>query len=86
MSFLPNLFNKKNGILKEPGDKISAEVTKKGRKVVKLKNKHGKMSVVEYPNGRVVDTISYMSDDKSCTHLYHLYFLQDIARHHLNNF
>ena len=28
----------------------------------------------------------YMSDDKSCTHLYHLYFLQDIARHHLNNF
>ena len=49
-----------NGLLKQPGDEISARITKSGRKVLKVKTKGGthKYSAVQYKNGRVVETKS----------------------------
>lgn len=51
-----NIF--KSGILKEPGDELSARVTPTGRKVMKLKTDNGnqKRSITVYNNGTTVET------------------------------
>lgn len=48
----------KDGILKNPGDEVSARITETGRKVgkVSLDNGRQKYSVTEYPNGTRVET------------------------------
>ncbi len=53
MGLLAKIF----GILSKPGDKMSAEVTKTGRKVMKVHTSAGKHSVTQYPNGTTVKTI-----------------------------
>ncbi len=49
-----------NGILSKPGDKMTAEVTKSGRQVVKLETQEIKRSAVKYPEtGTIVETRVY---------------------------
>ena len=51
------LFNPKN-ILSEPGDKFSAEITKKGRQVASLRKGENKTTWTRYPStDTVVETI-----------------------------
>lgn len=45
--------------LQEPGDYVSARITKTNRKVMTAGNRMGKRSMVKYPNGKVVETLSY---------------------------
>ena len=45
--------------LQEPGDYVFAKVTKNRRKVMIANNRFGKRSITKYPNGSVVETISY---------------------------
>lgn len=45
-----------NGLLKKPGDKIEARVTKSSRKVLKINTEDVKYSATEYPNGTRVET------------------------------
>lgn len=50
-----------DGILQHPGDKLTAEVTKSGRQVVKITSNHGtvKNSFTRYPStGTIVRTSS----------------------------
>ena len=44
--------------LKNPGDKLSLEITPSGCKVAKLKTKGGKLkySKTQYPNGTIMET------------------------------
>lgn len=44
--------------LTEPGDKLTAQITKTGRKVIKLKKSQGmqKYSATQYSNGTIVET------------------------------
>ncbi len=53
-----DLVKKSNEMLKQPGDKISAEITKSGRRVAKLSKDKGnfKYSETHYQNGTVVKT------------------------------
>ena len=53
MGLLAKIF----GLLSKPGDKMSAEVTKTGRKVMKIHTSEGKHSVTQYKNGTTVETI-----------------------------
>ena len=48
----------KNDLLSQPGDKITAEVTKSNRKVGKISTNNGenKYSITQYPNGTTVET------------------------------
>lgn len=48
----------KNRLLSQPGDKMSAEITKSNRKVGKISLNHGenKYSITQYPNGTTVET------------------------------
>ena len=46
-------------VLREPGDELSIRITKSNKRVSKLNTKDFKRSKIEYPNGRVVETISY---------------------------
>ena len=58
MSFLPALLRTiGNGLLSEPGDKLSAEITSTGRQVVKVDTSKTKRSIVRYKTGTVVETI-----------------------------
>lgn len=55
MSFLPEILK---GLLRKPGDKVSAEITPSGLQVVKLITSEVKRSAVRYPGtGTVVETI-----------------------------
>lgn len=46
-----------NGVLKQPGDKLSAEITPSGREVVKIDTSETKESAVRYPStGTIVET------------------------------
>ena len=56
MGLLAKLFNGGNGILKSPGDSMTAKVTKTNRNVVKINTKESKTSFVQYPSGTVVKT------------------------------
>ena len=62
---LPSIFKTfPNNSLVDPGDKFSAEITKKGRQVIKLWTKKGKRSAVRYPKtGTIVVTIVYKGID-----------------------
>lgn len=51
--------NNTEAYLQEPGDYVTARVTKTKRKVMVASNRMGKRSLVKYPNGKVVETISY---------------------------
>ncbi len=44
--------------LTEPGDELTAQITKTGRKVIKLKKSQGmqKYSATQYSNGTIVET------------------------------
>lgn len=44
--------------LKSPGDKVSAEITKGGNKVLKMSTNNGvrKYAAVQYKNGTIVET------------------------------
>ena len=54
---IPFIFSKPSEILREPGDKISMEVTKSGRRVGKINTKVLKMSQTLYPStGTIVET------------------------------
>ena len=46
-------------ILKKPGDKLEARVTKTERQVIKIQKDDVKLSATRYPNGRIVETRSY---------------------------
>lgn len=52
-----------NALLKNPGDKLEAYVTRTGRQVVKLQQNHGgeiiKRSATKYATGKIVETIVY---------------------------
>ena len=52
-----------NALLKNPGDKLEAYVTRTGRQVVKLQQNHGgeiiKRSATKYSTGNIVETIVY---------------------------
>lgn len=51
------LANLGNGLLKKPGDKASAEITKSGRGVIKINTKETKYSKTVYPStGTTVET------------------------------
>ncbi len=55
LSLISNLIN--NGSLKNPGDKLTAEVTKTGRQVIKIRtSEEGKYSATRYKNGTIVET------------------------------
>lgn len=48
-----------NGILSEPGDKLTANITKTGRQVVKVEKSNGqKASATKYKTGKTVYTFS----------------------------
>lgn len=55
---ITTLFNQdsKDGILKQPGDKMSAEITKTGKAVVKIKTNELNQSATIYPSGTQVIT------------------------------
>lgn len=46
------------GMLQNPGDNLSARITKTNKKVLKLETNNGnsKYSATQYPNGTVVET------------------------------
>ncbi len=56
-------------IITKHGDKLEVFVSPKGRQVVKIIKDGVKGSVVKYPNGRIVKTISYIADAKAGTKL-----------------
>ena len=56
MGFLTKIFNGNNGILKSPGDSMTAKVTKTNRNVVKINTKEVKTSFTQYPSGTIVKT------------------------------
>ena len=45
--------------LQQPGDFVTARVTKTNRKVMIASNCFGKRSITKYPNGKIVETLSY---------------------------
>lgn len=45
-------------LLQRPGDKISAEITPTGRKVMKAERGGDKYSITKYGNGTIVETRS----------------------------
>lgn len=53
------IVNRKTGILREPGDCLSARMTETKRCVLKISRNNGneKYSVTEYPNGTRVQTM-----------------------------
>ncbi len=53
---LLSIFN--NSILNEPGDEMSARITRSNRQVMKVSKNNGKnkYSVTRYPNGTTVET------------------------------
>ena len=48
-----------DSFLQEPGDYVTAKVTKTNRKVMVASNRLGKRSITKYPNGSTVETLSY---------------------------
>ena len=48
------------GIITDPGDKLEARVTENGRQVINVTKGDAKFSAVRYPNGRIVETRSYI--------------------------
>lgn len=54
---IPFTFLKPTELLKEPGDKITMEVTKTGKKVGKIRTKELKMSQVTHKSG---STVTYL--------------------------
>lgn len=54
-NFLTALLNN-NDVLKQPGDRIEARVTKTDRKVLKGNSGDVKFSQTQYPNGTIVQT------------------------------
>lgn len=47
-----------NGILKKPGDRLSANITKSGKQVIKIHTATTKRSATKYPStGTIVETI-----------------------------
>lgn len=50
-------------LLQNPGDKLEAFISASGRKVLKHSSKGIKRSVVQYPSGRTVLTLSIPSLD-----------------------
>ena len=46
-----------SNILKKPGDKLTAEITKSGSKVLKTIIDGRKHSLIQYPSGTIVETI-----------------------------
>ena len=55
---LSSLFNgnKDNELLKNPGDKLEARVTKTNRQVIKYSTNEVKYSATRYPSGKTVET------------------------------
>ena len=51
-------------LLQNPGDKLEAFISASGRKVLKHSSKGIKRSVVQYPSGRTVLTLSIPSLEK----------------------
>lgn len=62
-NFLANISNL-NSILQNPGDCFEAKITKTNRRVAKAQIGNKKISVTQYPNGRIVETRSYSPNDK----------------------
>ncbi len=59
LSLIGSLVSSNSSPLKHPGDKLTAEVTKSGRQVVKLyTSEQGKVSATRYNNGTMVFTRS----------------------------
>ena len=59
------ILNSGEDLLKKPGDKFTAEITKSGRGVAKLKTSEKKMSMTYYPSTRTrVTTITERGSDK----------------------
>ncbi len=55
LSLISNLVS--NSPLKNPGDKLTAKVTKTGRKVITIcTSEEGKYSATRYNNGTIVET------------------------------
>ena len=62
-NFLANI-SSLNNILQNPGDRFEAKITKTNRRVAKAQIGDKKISVTQYPNGRIVETRSYSLNDK----------------------
>ncbi len=58
-----NLFKKL--ALTDPGDAFLAYVTQSNRQVIKLSKNGVKHSAVKYPNGRIVETLSYFPESRT---------------------
>lgn len=61
-----DIVKKGNGMLENPGDRFSAEITKFGRRVAKVSKDNGnfKYSETHYPNGTIVKTQTQKQKDK----------------------
>ena len=64
MGLFPSIFspasNTSKRILTKPGDKLTAEITKTGKQVIKLRSSEANRSAVRYPKtGTIVETIVY---------------------------
>ncbi len=52
-----------NGILKNPGDNLSAQITKSGKQVIKVHTSTVKRSATRYPStGTIVETIVHKNN------------------------
>lgn len=60
-NFLSTLFSN-GGLLQNPGDHAEARITDSNRKVIKAQIGDKKISAVQYPNGRIVETRSYFPE------------------------
>ena len=52
-------------IITNPGDKFEARVTPTLKQVVNITKGDAKWSAIRYPNGRIVETRSYMPGSKA---------------------
>lgn len=57
MNALSTISNMFNGLLKKPGDSLSAFVTETGKQVIKINTGDTIRSAVRYPTGTIVETI-----------------------------
>ncbi len=56
-------------IITDPGDKMEARVTDTGRQVITINKGDAKFSATRYPNGRIVETRSYIPGSNSAAKL-----------------
>ncbi len=63
MGLFPAIKSLFSGLLKEPGDEMSAKITPTGKQVLKIETKDMKKTIVKNPTGSVVEYISYKDEE-----------------------